>query len=94
MFEYAACVVRVVDGDTLIVDIDLGFHVWRRAERLRLLGIDAPERDSAAGQRAVRQLRAVLPVGAAVVVRTRRQDKYGRWLSVVLRDGADVLSLL
>lgn len=43
MYTYRVKVVRVVDGDTVDVDIDLGFDVWLRNERVRLEGIDAPE---------------------------------------------------
>ena len=43
MYEYNCKIVRVVDGDTVDVDIDLGFGVWLHKERIRLHGIDAPE---------------------------------------------------
>ena len=43
MYEYRAKVNRVVDGDTVDVDIDLGFGVWLRDERVRIMGIDTPE---------------------------------------------------
>jgi len=43
MYEYRTKVVRVVDGDTVDVDVDLGFGVWLRKERVRLYGIDTPE---------------------------------------------------
>ena len=43
MFEYNCKMVRVVDGDTVDVDIDLGFGVWLRDERVRIMGIDTPE---------------------------------------------------
>ena len=43
MFEYPVKVLRVVDGDTVDVDIDLGFGVWMRKQRIRMLGIDTPE---------------------------------------------------
>jgi len=43
MFEYKATVVRVVDGDTVDCDIDLGFSVVLRKQRIRLKGIDTPE---------------------------------------------------
>lgn len=36
--------VRVVDGDTIVVDIDLGVWVWKHGETLRLLGVDTPEK--------------------------------------------------
>ena len=43
MYEYRCKIVRVVDGDTVDVDIDLGFGVWLHKERVRLHGIDTPE---------------------------------------------------
>ena len=43
MYEYPVKVLRVVDGDTVDVDIDLGFGVWMRKQRIRMLGIDTPE---------------------------------------------------
>lgn len=42
-FEYNAKVVKVIDGDTIEVDIDLGFDVILTSQRVRLLGIDTPE---------------------------------------------------
>jgi micrococcal nuclease len=43
MYEYRVKILKVVDGDTVDVDIDLGFGVWLRGERVRLYGIDTPE---------------------------------------------------
>ena len=43
MFEYKCKVTNVVDGDTVDVDIDLGFGVWMRNQRIRMYGIDTPE---------------------------------------------------
>ena len=43
MYEYKCKLVRVVDGDTVDVDIDLGFGVWLQKQRIRMYGIDAPE---------------------------------------------------
>ena len=43
MYEYRARVLKVVDGDTVDVDIDLGFGVWLKDERVRIMGIDTPE---------------------------------------------------
>lgn len=43
MYEYKVEILRVVDGDTVDVDIDLGFGIWMKKERVRLYGIDTPE---------------------------------------------------
>ena len=43
MYEYNCKINRVVDGDTVDVDIDLGFGIWMRGERVRVMGIDTPE---------------------------------------------------
>ena len=43
MFEYNCTIVRVVDCDTVDVDIDLGFGVWLRKQRIRFHGVDTPE---------------------------------------------------
>lgn len=43
MYEYRAVLHSVVDGDTVDVDIDLGFGIWIRDERVRIMGIDTPE---------------------------------------------------
>jgi len=43
MFEYSFNLVKVVDGDTVDIDIDLGFGVWLKKQRIRIMGIDTPE---------------------------------------------------
>jgi len=43
MYEYKVNILKVVDGDTVDVDIDLGFGCWLRNERVRIVGIDCPE---------------------------------------------------
>ena len=43
MYEYRAKIIKVVDGDTVDVDIDLGFGVVLTDERVRMMGIDTPE---------------------------------------------------
>ena len=42
-YEYKCKLVKVVDGDTVDVDIDLGFGIWMMDERVRVMGIDTPE---------------------------------------------------
>ena len=43
MYEYRCKVVKVIDGDTVDVDIDLGFGIILKDERVRIMGIDTPE---------------------------------------------------
>ena len=43
MYHYPCKIIKVVDGDTVDVDIDLGFGVWMKNQRIRMYGIDAPE---------------------------------------------------
>ena len=43
MYEYKVNITRIVDGDTVDVDIDLGFGMWIKDERVRMMGIDTPE---------------------------------------------------
>ena len=43
MYEYRCRVIKVIDGDTVDVDIDLGFDIVLRDERVRIMGIDTPE---------------------------------------------------
>ena len=43
MYEYRCKVVKIIDGDTVDVDIDLGFGIWQKNERVRIMGIDTPE---------------------------------------------------
>ena len=43
MYEYRCKVIKVIDGDTVDVDIDLGFGIMLKDERVRIMGIDTPE---------------------------------------------------
>ena len=43
MYEYKVNILKVVDGDTVDIDIDLGFGIWLNDERVRIMGIDTPE---------------------------------------------------
>ena len=89
-YVYAARCVNVIDGDTLDLDIDLGFHVTLR-QRVRLRGIDTPELRGKDKHRAVaaRTEVTIWTDGVALLVRTERDatDKYGRMLADIWVDG-------
>jgi len=84
MFEYSCTIVKVVDGDTVDVDIDLGFGVWLKKQRIRLYGIDTPEsrtrdlEEKKYGNAAKAFVLAHLPVGETRTLITV-QDKTGKY---------------
>ena len=84
VYEYSCKIVRVVDGDTVDVDIDLGFGVWMHNERVRLHGIDTPEsrtrdlEEKKYGLLAKDQVEHFLPKGSIQTLVTVR-DKAGKF---------------
>ena len=80
-YTYEAKVERVVDGDTLWVQIDLGFGSATR-QKLRLRGIDCPELDTPEGKKAKEFVVKCLPVGSTIAITTHKDntDKYDRYL--------------
>jgi micrococcal nuclease len=95
IYIYKAELVRVVDGDTVDLIIDLGFDTQRK-ERFRLYGIDAPEMNTLAGKAAKAWLWEVLQPLEAIYVQTiqletkAKRDKYGRFLAVLYSDLSDL----
>lgn len=87
MYEYQAEVLRVIDGDTVIMRIDHGFEPILSVRRLRMNGIDAPERNTEAGKNAALWLSDRLPAGGVFRIKTHKPDKYGRWLVDVFTTG-------
>ncbi len=87
-----AVVVNVVDGDTLDVDIDLGFRTWCR-KRVRVLGVNAPEmtgKSRCDGQRAKNWvIRWLASANNLVTIRTHldKTDSFGRVLAEIWADG-------
>ena len=92
MYEYRCKIVRVVDGDTVDVDIDLGFGVWLQKQRVRLYGVDTPEsrtrdaEEKVFGNLAKKFVEDRLPVGSKQKLRTRLdgKGKFGRILGEFL----------
>lgn len=92
MYEYRAVVRRVVDGDSIHADIDLGFKQWSHDEDLRLIGINAPDNENVVAKRAATAyLKGLLPVGTVVTITTIKDktEKYGRMLALVYRTALD-----
>lgn len=89
MYEYNATVLTVHDGDTVTLDIDLGFDVHVH-HPVRLVGINAPELSTPEGKAARTYIVSLLPVGQRVTVATAKGqwDKYGRYLGTITCPGA------
>tara|TARA_R110001592_G_scaffold332842_1_gene616431 strand:- start:2279 stop:2686 length:408 start_codon:yes stop_codon:yes gene_type:complete len=89
MYQYNCKIRRVVDGDTVDVDVDLGFGTWRCSERIRLFGVDTPEcrtRDAtekAAGFLAKEFVEDALHVGGTYKLETKEKGKFGRFLGII-----------
>ena len=96
VYEYSCTIVKVVDGDTADVDIDLGFGVWLKKQRIRFYGIDTPEsrtrdlEEKKYGLMAKDIVLHYLPIGSKQTLRTRQdgKGKYGRILGeFIIHDG-------
>ena len=93
MYEYDCRIKRVVDGDTVDVDIDLGFGTWRCGERIRLYAVDTPEcrtrdaQEKAAGLLAKKFVEDALHVGGTYRLQTKEKGKFGRYLGTIKIDG-------
>ena len=103
-YVYSCVVVEWIDGDTVVLDIDLGFRLTRR-DAVRLFGVNTPEmrskdpaeREKAAAAKAF--VEGLAPPGTRLLAHShkphRQEDKFGRWLAdVILQDGRSVSSAL
>jgi micrococcal nuclease len=86
MYQYKCKIVEVIDGDTVKVDIDVGFNIWMSNLVIRMLGIDSPESrtqdliEKSFGLLSKKRLEELLPVNSTQIVQTTVDDKYGRIL--------------
>ena len=92
LYWYTAVLVRIIDGDTIVVDVDLGMSTWKHKVTLRILGIDTPEprgKTKVAGDAATQRAIELLgPPGSLLYIHTVKKDSFGRWIaSVQLMDG-------
>jgi endonuclease YncB( thermonuclease family) len=79
MYEYSVTLIQIVDGDTLKLDVDVGFHLHLQAT-FRLARINAPEMYSFEGVAAKAFVVARLSEATAMKIFSERSEKYGRWL--------------
>ena len=102
MHEYKAKIRRFVDGDTVDVDIDLGFGMILSKQRIRLYGIDTPEsrtRDKEEkfyGKLAAEFLKDQCKKSSSITLRTYldKKGKFGRILGEIIVDGVNINQLM
>lgn len=99
IYVYYAKVVKVLDGDSIVVDLDLGFNMSLRTN-LRLYGVNTEELSSGDVDRrclAIKSKEVVRELcipGRKIMVRTYKPGKYGRWLATVILDSGSVNDFL
>ena len=99
MYKYRVDVTRVVDGDTVDVDIDLGFGMVYKKQRVRLYGIDTPESrtkdlvEKKYGKAAKKFLQEKIERAEVVTLYSHDKGKFGRILGELFIDGSSDLSL-
>lgn len=95
MFNYNCTLIRVIDGDTIDVNIDLGFNIWHKG-RIRMAGIDTPESrtrnkaEKVLGLAAKNRLKELLKKKKLSINCTKEKGKFGRILADVLADDINV----
>ena len=93
--RYEAVVIKIVDGDTLDLAVDLGFMVSIE-ERFRLDGINAPEvkgEERPRGLAAKEYLEGLIPVGSTVWVESIKRGSFRRWIGRLFLERDDALCL-
>ena len=101
-YEYKAKVLKVLDGDTVEIDLDLGFNIILANQKVRLNGIDTPEsrttntEEKSRGLLSKKKLTEKLPVGSWQTIQTMKadsnDDKFGRILGVFLMEDGKSLN--
>ena len=101
MYQYKCKIIKVLDGDTVDIDLDLGFNIVLVNQRVRMAGVDTPEsrtsnkEEKPRGLLSKKKLAEKLPIGSWQIIETQKSDnnddKFGRILGVfILEDGTKV----
>lgn len=93
LFNYTGKVVKIVDGDTVDITLDLGFEVYKRV-RCRLDRIDAPETNTEQGKVAKAFLVNELPINTDVKIASKAYDKYGRSIAEIYKGDVSINQLM
>ncbi len=88
-YEYNVTIAKVVDGDTVDVDIDLGFGMVYKKQRVRMLGIDTPESrtrdlvEKKFGKASKKHLKKLLEEAESITLISHDKGKFGRILGEI-----------
>jgi endonuclease YncB( thermonuclease family) len=88
--RFPATLRRVIDGDTVVLSCDLGFHVWADID-FRLARINCPEIGTPKAQEAKEFTEAWLD-GRTITIETSKCDRYGRWIAEIISETGRKLS--
>jgi endonuclease YncB( thermonuclease family) len=96
LYTYRATINYVHDGDTINVDLDQGLDQWHKRLNVRFLGGNAAELRTPGGDAAAANLKAMLPLGTVITLRSVAWDKFGGRVDadVVQLAGVDLIQLL
>ena len=81
-YVYSCKPIRAVDGDTVEVDVDLGWEIFHRLH-IRMLGVNAPEKHTPNGPTATKYFTDMLAGIKTFIMRSDLYDKYGRTVGVL-----------
>ena len=81
-YLYKAKILEVIDGDTLVLNIDLGFQLWKQ-QRVRLAQLNCPEKFTKKGQESFKFLRSKSTTLDTILIQTKKIDIYGRYIAHV-----------
>lgn len=84
LYTYKSKIIRVVDGDTVDLNIDLGFNIWTQ-QRIRLLAVDSPERKRDGFEESTQFTKRWFwrYFDADIYLETKKKDSFGRWLGYI-----------
>lgn len=91
MYQYTAVIDRVIDGDTAVMVVDLGFYTYMKLH-LRFYGVDTPERGQPGWTEATNFVKAFFATNPEVTINCYGMDKYGRWLSEIVDPSGGTLN--
>lgn len=95
---YRARCRRIIDGDTLIMNVDVGFYITLNNLKFRLMNYNAPEArgtEKPLGRVAKRQLQELIPVNSELLIKVFKADAFGRYLcDIILPDGQTLSDFL